>query len=250
MKDEILEHELLQDYYTTEQAKVLQLKWSNIKNKLEKEKKQGISLKKIKYIAGVDISFTKEKNPKWGIACAVLWDYKKNILIEHKFAEGRLNFPYQAGFLGFRENRLIAKAILELQTKPDIIMCDGHGIIHPRNFGEAVHLGIALDIPSFGVAKNPFIGYTNFSELIRKKGEKTPVWSEKPDKKSKISPKIIGNTLCVTDNCKPVFISEGYLISLDNAIKIALDTSIDHRQPEPVFLADHLSREKIKNFIQ
>ena len=243
MRDAVLEHELLQDHYTIEQAEALQIKWLN---KVENEEEILLKIENVNYIAGVDIYFPKTANPKWGLACAVLWDYKENKLMKYEFVKGNLNFPYAPGFLGFRENKLIARAILKLPQKPDVIMCDGHGIIHPKRFGEAVHLGVALNIPSFGVAKNPFIGNSDWSSLTRKKGEKTPVWISELENENLNDQETLGVAICVTDNCKPIFISTGFRISLEMAVKIALDTSIEHRQPEPIFHADNLSREMFK----
>lgn len=238
-----LEHELLQDHYTIEEAEALQIKWVK---EAKKEELNCINIENIKTIAGVDISFPKNNRHEWGLACAVLWDYEKNKMVTHEIVEGNLNFPYTPGFLGFRESKLMARAILNLPKKPDVIMCDGHGIIHPRRFGEAVQLGLALDIPSFGVAKNPFIGTSDWPSIVRKKGKKTPVWIEKVKNESQYNRDMLGTAICLTDNCKPVFISIGYRIALEIAIKLALDTSINHRQPEPVYYADSLSREELE----
>jgi deoxyribonuclease V len=246
MKDTVLEHELLQDHYTIEQAEALQITWLK---EAEKEKLETINIANIKFIAGVDISFPKSNDPKWGIACAVLWDYQTNKIITHEFVKGVLNFSYTPGFLGFRENKLIAQAILNLPKKPDVIMCDGHGNIHPRRFGEAMHLGLALKIPSFGVAKNPFIGNSDWKLLSRTKGEKTPVWISKVENEPQSDREILGTAICVTDNFKPVFVSIGYRMSLEIALKLALDTSINHRQPEPIFHADNLSRKELKKLV-
>ncbi|MBD3351124.1 MAG: endonuclease V, partial [Candidatus Lokiarchaeota archaeon] len=112
-----------------------------------------------------------------------------------------------------------------------------HGINHPSKFGEATHIGFALDIPSIGVAKNPFYGISDYKKINRKKGEKTPI------KKNK---QTLGYAIVVTDNCKPVFTSVGYNVNLSTALKVVLRSSIDHRQPEPLFLADHYSRAKLK----
>ncbi len=240
----VLEHELLQDHYTIEEAEALQIKWVK---KLEKEEYKSIKIENINSIVGVDISFPKIDDPKWGLACAVLWDYQINKMITHETIKGDLNFPYIPGFLGFRESKLIAQAILKLPELPDVIICDGHGRIHPRRFGEAVHLGLVLDIPSFGVAKKPFIGNSDWSSIPRKRGEKTPVWINKVENDPHSEREILGTAICLADNCKPIFISTGYRISLEIALKLALDTSKSHRQPEPLLYADILSREELIN---
>ena len=129
-------------------------------------------------------------------------------------------------------------------------MCDGHGKIHPRRFGEAVHLGFALSIPTVGVAKNPFVGYSNWNEIKRFKGNKTPVWAKEPGfATDKLSNELLGYAVCLKNNSKPIFISKGYKINLDMAVAICLATTKDHRQPEPLFLADHLSRIKAQECI-
>ncbi|MFX1397331.1 MAG: endonuclease V [Promethearchaeota archaeon] len=241
----VLNHELLRDDYTIEEATALQDKWRVHKEKMELTESHFVEITDINLIAGVDISFPKELEPKWGIACAVLWDYEKKEMTAHEFIKGSLHFPYKAGYLGFRENRLIAESILNLPQKPDLIMCDGHGLIHPRCFGEAVHLGLALDIPSFGVAKNPFIGRSSWKDLDRKKGERTFVLAENESELEEAGDNVLGEAICLTDNCKPVFLSVGYKITLKVATEIALNCSTIHRQPEPILLADNLSQQEL-----
>jgi len=245
LNKEILNHPLLQDDYSIEQAEALQLEWVQKLPLMEKEFDLKLIMHDIKWIVAVDISFPKMKDPVWGIACAVLWDLENNQEGDNELVKGDLNFQYTPGFLGFRESKLIARAILNLPQKPDVIMCDGHGIAHPRRFGEAVHLGLALKIPSFGVAKNPFFGRSDWKALQRKKGKMTPIWSKENDKITSETREIIGQSTCLADDRKPVFISRGFAFSLDGAIKISLETTFEHRQPEPLYLADHISREKL-----
>lgn len=244
MHEKILIHPLLQDNYSIDQAEALQLEWVQKLDKMEKNPNLKLNMDDLRWVAAVDISFPKIKNPNWGLACAVLWDYKTNQKVSHELVKGGLNFQYIPGFLGFRENKLIAQAVLKLPEKPDVIICDGHGIAHPRKFGEAVHLGIALKIPSFGVAKNPFYGRSNWKNLQRKKGNMTSILSDEHNQIFNNPQEIIGRSICLADDRKPVFISKGFAISLEDAVKISLDTTFEHRQPEPLFLADHISREK------
>ncbi|TFG04789.1 MAG: endonuclease V [Promethearchaeota archaeon] len=234
-------HELLSDKLTFEEARALQDKYSQ-KLKNQKSRLDLKSLKKLKWIAGVDISYFSKENHEYGVSCAVSWDLIENKKKSHAFHVDKIRFPYKAGFLGFRECRLLAHAITKLNEKPDVILCDGHGLIHPRRFGEAVQLGVALDIPTIGIAKNPFIGYFNFKDLTRSKGEKTPVWSSSSSKEREL----LGYAVCLNFGMKPIFISIGFKINIDLALKIALKTSLNHRQPEPLYLAHRLSKERIK----
>jgi len=237
-----MQHELLQTSISLKEAEAIQEKYSH---KLITLKPDVIKYHRIKRVAGVDVSYYIEGNEEWGIACAVLWNLQSNIMEHHSFNRGVIEFPYEPGFLGFRECNLLAKAIEILPKTPDIIMCDGHGIIHPKRFGEAVQLGLSLNIPTFGVAKNPFIGYSDWKKLKRKKSNRTPVWALKPQKLMEITPELLGCAVCLNDDMKPLFISVGYMITLDVAVKIAVRATVNHRQPEPLFLADYLSRKKI-----
>ncbi|MHA1729159.1 MAG: endonuclease V, partial [Promethearchaeota archaeon] len=193
----------------------------------------------IKFVAGVDISYPTEENPKRGIACAVLMDIKKSTEIEKAFYEGQIEFPYVPGLLAFREAPLLAKAIFKLKKQPDLIMCDGHGYAHPKRFGEAVHLGITLRIPSLGVAKNPYFGNIkiDWKSLKREKDNCAEITD---------GDELIGYITVLKDGSKPVFISKGYGIELELAVDMAQRTSKNHRQPEPLFLAHYYSKQKLK----
>ncbi len=240
-------YELLQKDFSSDEAEALQKKYSLIFKKKNQKSVINTKIKDIEWVVGVDISYYNKENEEWGVSCAVLWNLTNNKMENHCLAEGIIKFPYKTGFLGFRECNLLAQAINKLSKTPDIIMCDGHGIIHPKRFGEAVQLGLALDVPTFGVAKNPFIGYSEWKTLKREKGKKVPVWAYDPKKATDSPQEIIGNAVCLNDSMKPIFISVGYKTILDLSIKVALKTTRNHRQPEPLYLADYFSRQKIKD---
>jgi deoxyribonuclease V len=233
--------ELLKDDYSLEQAEAIQIKYKNLINKFSKAN-EITKIEKINTIVGVDISYYTKGNDEYGIACAVSWNLKKKSKENHICVKDRIKFPYKSGFLGFRECRLLAKAISTLPNKPDLLMCDGHGKIHPRRFGEALHLGFALDISSIGIAKNPYIGYSDWQKIEKIKGNKTPIWEKNPE--FNVDNELLGYAICLNDGSKPLFISEGYKITLNIALEVCLDTTIRHRQPEVLYLADLLSRKE------
>ncbi|MFX1374388.1 MAG: endonuclease V [Promethearchaeota archaeon] len=237
--------ELLRDDYSIEQAISLQIKYQKLSNQIPTQNYlKGIE--SINTIVGVDISYFKKDNSEYGVACAVNWDLKQKSLKSRYLVKDRIHFPYVAGLLGFRECKLLAKAISKCPETPDLLMCDGHGIIHPRKFGEATHLGLALDIPSIGIAKNPFIGFYDRNKVATLEGEKTPIYENDPSKHTfgKIN-ELLGYLVCLNNGSKPVYISSGYKISLGIALKVSLISTIGHRQPEPIYLADKISREDI-----
>lgn len=240
--------ELLRDDYSFEQAKSIQVKYQNL-IKLLPENNFISSIEAINTIVGVDISYYKKENFEYGVACAVVWNLEHKREESHYLSSDRIKIPYKPGFLGFRECKILAQVISKLPNKPDLIMCDGHGRIHPRRFGEAVHLGYALNIPSIGIAKNPFIGYSEWHKIEKNKGNSAPIWAEDPKIITKKQQnELLGYAVCLNDDSKLVFISEGYKTNLNIALKVCLGTTIGHRQPEPLYLADFLSRKEVKNY--
>ncbi|UYP47530.1 Endonuclease V [Candidatus Lokiarchaeum ossiferum] len=247
-KHHILKHDLMRTDLTEKEALSLQNKWRIFYQNANQKKLQIEDLDALRYVAGVDISFPPDKHPTWGIACVTLWDLQEGKLIEATFHQENLLFPYIPGFLGFRECLPIAQAILKLHRKPQIIICDGHGLIHPLQFGEAIQLGVVFDIPTFGAAKTPFVGTSSWKELTRQRGEKTPVYENELDPNREEN-KILGYAICAANERKPIFISEGYRVDIELAIRLTLKSTSDHRQPDPVFQADQLSREKIRTIL-
>jgi len=239
--------ELLDDQYSTEEAKEIQLKYLS---KIQKEAPSKLTLSdvnNINHLVGVDISYYYRDNHEFGVAGAILWDLEQKKVVEKHFTKGRIYFPYNAGFLGFRECKLLAKALVKFQEKFQIVLCDGHGKIHPRRFGEAVQLGVALDIPTVGVAKSPYIGYSDWENLKRSKGNKTPVWNYNPKNKVSKEQELLGYAICLKDGSRPVFVSEGYKVDIELALEIVIKISFkNHRLPEPLYLADRFSKEEIK----
>ncbi len=94
----------------------------------------------------------------WGVGVACVWDVGESRVVEARGVEGSVDVPYVPGLLGFREGPLLVEAAQGLRTRPDVFLVDGHGRIHPRRFGLACHVGLALGRPTIGVAKSPFFG--------------------------------------------------------------------------------------------
>jgi deoxyribonuclease V len=180
-----------------------------------------------RFIAGIDVSTQKSRG--LGTAAVVILEYPSLEMVETEVIQGNIDFPYIPGLLSFRESPLILKACEQLTHTPDLIMIDGQGIAHPRRLGIASHLGLFFDIPTIGCAKSrlcgafqiPAIGPGNFEELTDNN-------------------ETIGVVLRTKYNTKPVFISIGNKIAIEDAIYWVMRCCRGYRLPEPIRFA-HLA---------
>jgi hypothetical protein len=102
-------------------------------------------------IAGVDVGFDREQQlSRAGVA---VLHFPSLELQEEITANDAIRFPYFPGLLSFREIPVILKALAQLTQIPDLLLCDGQGIAHPRRLGIASHLGVITGLPTIGVAK-------------------------------------------------------------------------------------------------
>ena len=184
--------------------------------------------KDVKKIAGVDASYSKRDQTMW--AAVVVMDMQSLQTIEKGWYKEVVRYPYIPGLLSFREIPTILKALKDLKDEPDLILCDGQGIAHPRRMGIAAHLGLILDIPTIGCAKNLLIG--NSKAPPDRKGSFTYIRYKK---------EIVGASLRTREGVKPVYISPGYGIDLEGSISIIMRCITKYRLPEPIREAHRLS---------
>lgn len=189
--------------------------------------------KKIDCIAGTDLAY--EKSRRLGFCTIILFSYPSLKIIETYFSHDTVEFPYIPGLLTFREGPLFLKTFIKIKAKPDVIIFDGQGIAHPRKLGIATHMGLFLNIPTIGCAKSKLYG--SYDEPGIGKGEESLLY----DKNN--SP--IGTVLRTRKNVKPVFISPGYKIGIEESKEIIMNCAIKYRIPEPVRIA-HIEVEKYK----
>ena len=107
-------------------------------------------------VAAADVSYNKYS--EWLYAAVVVLRAGTLELIERVGVAGEARFPYVPGLLSFREAPPVLEAFRRLQTVPDVILCDGQGIAHPRRIGLASHLGLWLERPTIGSAKSRLWG--------------------------------------------------------------------------------------------
>jgi len=184
----------------------------------------------IRYVAGVDVGFVNKETTR---AAIVVLDYPQLCVHETSLGYTPILFPYIPGYLSFREIPAILKALQQLKTLPDLILCDGQGIAHPRRLGIASHLGVLTGLPSIGIAKTRYIG--DYQEPKQAKGAWSPLVHEQ---------KIIGAVLRSRVNVKPLFVSTGHRVSLETVISLTMSCVTRYRLPEPTRLADKLASRK------
>lgn len=150
--------------------------------------------------------------------------------VEQAMARQPTRFPYVPGYLSFREAPAVLAALKQLRQPPDLLLCDGQGLAHPRRFGLACHLGLLLDIPSIGVAKSRLIG--THAEVPEAKGD----WAALED-----HGEIIGAVLRTRAGAKPVYVSVGHRVSLATAIDYVMRCTTRYRLPETTRHAHRLA---------
>ncbi|MCS7258302.1 MAG: deoxyribonuclease V [candidate division WOR-3 bacterium] len=179
-------------------------------------------LEEVKVVAGADCSFDE----KYVYACIVVMKIDDFSVIDFALAKELVTFPYIPTFLSFREEKAIIKSFYKLKVKPDILFCDGQGIAHPRKAGLACAVGVELDIPTVGVAKNKLCG--TFKKPTNTRGSFSYLYyrGEK-----------IGIVLRSRSGVKPIFVSPGHKISLERTREIVVKTITRYRIPEPLRIA-------------
>ncbi len=187
--------------------------------------------KEPRFVSGVDIGYDTSR--KRGVAVIVTLDYKNMKVVDTACAVGDVTLAYRPGFLAFRELPLFLKAWKKLETETNLLFFDGHGRIHSRRMGLATHAGFFVDRPTIGIAKNPFFG--RYEEPENVPGSYRYVY----DGEEKI-----GAVLRTKMNTKPVFVSAGNHITLEDSLRITLHfVDGKYRIPMPTRLADSCARE-------
>jgi deoxyribonuclease V len=219
-------------------------------------RKSEVRADRVRLVAGCDLAFRLPGRRSWergtgrAIAGVVVFTFPELLEVERVSIEQPLTFPYVPGLLSFREVPALLAAFARLRSTPDLIFCDGHGYAHPRRFGLASHLGMLLDTPTIGCAKSILIGE------YREPGAKAGAWSPllaplkkeaRSSGKSVARREVIGAVLRTRARVKPIFVSQGYRITLARAIELTLAACDGFRIPRPTREADHFVEDVKRN---
>lgn len=182
----------------------------------------------VRRVAGVDVGF-----PGGGqiarAAVAVL-SFPDLQPVDQALAQLPVEFPYIPGLLSFRELPPVLAALARLAQLPDLLLVDGQGLAHPRRFGIACHLGVLTGLPSIGVAKTRLVGAHD------------PV----PDRRGAWVPlrdrgEVIGAVLRSRAGVRPIYVSVGHRISLENAVGLVMACTTRYRLPQTTRVAHALA---------
>ncbi len=182
--------------------------------------KRGVLPRRIRFIAGLDSAYDETNI----FSAAAVVDFEEMRVMELTGVTGDLVFPYCPGFLAFREAPSLITTARKLKSEIDVFIVDGHGYAHPRRFGLACHIGLALDAPVIGVAKSLLTGSIKQCRIVD--GNET-----------------VG-AVVRSPTGKNRYVSVGHRISLKDATRIVTQC-MRNSNPEPIRYA-HVEANRLK----
>ncbi|KAF9161834.1 hypothetical protein DFQ26_004116 [Actinomortierella ambigua] len=219
----------------------------------------------LQYVGGVDLSFIVGNNED-AIASLIVLSFPDFKVVYEDHVKVKLTLPYIAGFLAFREVDPLLSLIQSLQAKrpelvPQVILVDGCGILHPRGFGLASHLGLVSGIPTVGCSKNYLVIGGDGPLLATKPTDlKTMFHNHIEDESTKgvmylqgqVTGKVYGAALAAQTKSgghkNAIFVSIGHRVSLETSLALVRACSL-YRVPEPIRQADLKSRSEIRKWV-
>ena len=184
--------------------------------------------REVRRVAGLDVSF--DDATSLCHAAVVIMEGDPPGVVEQVSATRPITFPYITGLLSFREIPALLACLEQIEREPDLLLCDGQGIAHPRGIGLASHLGLVLGKPSVGCAKTRLLG--TFQEPSSGRGGTVPLLHQGRE---------VGAVVRTRDRVKPLFVSPGHLVTIGDAVRLTLAWTTRYRLPEPCRLAHHLA---------
>lgn len=184
----------------------------------------------VRHVAGLDVAYADDDRV---VGAVVVLDATTLETVDAAVVAGVADFPYVPGLFAFRELPTLLAALDRLTVRPDLLVCDGQGLAHPRRFGLACHIGVLTDLPSVGVAKTPMGAF-------EMPADERGAWTDLVD-----GGEVVGRALRTRAGVKPVFVSVGHRIDLDRACAEVLRLC-EVRLPETTRRADALGRAHLR----
>jgi deoxyribonuclease V len=180
---------------------------------------------KFEYVCGIDISYVKNT----ARCSALIMKRHSWQMIEVVNQSIRTKQPYIPGLLMIREAKPVLATLKLLKKDFDLLLIDGHGLLHPRRCGLACYIGIVINKPTIGVGKHLLCGSVREDQFIEDRGQ------------------IIGFKISNSRNDKrSVYVSVGNLITLVTSIRMVQELTKEGQWiPEPLRMADINSKNKL-----
>lgn len=199
-------------------------------------------------VAGVDQAFVDDQ------AVSAIIVTQGGAVVERVSAVVETEIPYIPGLLSFREGGAILAAFEALDTEPDLALVDGSGRIHYREAGLATHMGLMLDLPMIGVAKNLLCG-----SPVKSLDETFPVGTRIPieaDDRVETAEfgTVIGHALQTRQfdsgdrYVNPLYVSPGHRFGTETAADVVEGCCAGYKLPEPTRMADRYADEAKAEF--
>jgi len=184
----------------------------------------------ITLVAGADVGYSNRYQA--AVAALATYTYPSLEFRELVQFSGEIAYPYRPGLLSFRELPMLLEAFQRLQGQPDVVLCDGQGIAHPRRLGLASHLGLWLDLPTVGCAKTRLVGA--HGKVGPKKGQYRSLMHRH---------ELVGVVLRTRTEVKPLYVSPGHLADFESSRRLVMRCCSKYRLPEPIRQA-HLAVQR------
>lgn len=192
-------------------------------------------------LVGVDQAFLDDR----GVSAIVA--LRDGEVVERVHATAPLEIPYVPGLLSFREGTSILAAFEVLDVDPDLAYFDGSGRIHFRQAGLATHVGVVLDLPAVGVAKNLLCGRPRGSVENLPEGARVAV--EANGDVDAPEGAVVGYAYqsrqydSPNRHVNPLYVSPGHRVSAETAVDLVERCCAGYKLPEPTRLADAYADE-------
>jgi deoxyribonuclease V len=183
-------------------------------------------------VLGIESAFKESSQTVY--CAAVLLRYPGFTEIERSLVSGEIPFPPNPEIASFREGRVIARALEQIDAQPDLLMVHGEGISAISGIGIATHLGIIYDIPSIGCSR-------------RKPSAKKPRVGRPKNSQAKVirDGKEIAIALRSKLGVKSIYVSPGHHLGLDDSVQFVKHMMRGFRTPEPIRVA-HLLATRLR----
>jgi deoxyribonuclease V len=181
--------------------------------------------RELRRVAGVDVSYDDDRY------VSVLVTMQEGCIPDIKVRSGLSREAYTPTLFFLKEGPIISQLVY--QEPIDLLFVNGHGICHPYSFGLATVVGLTHGLPTIGFAR----------KLIR--GNYLEVEGGKPDI-SFVAQKglIVAAAVRTKERKRPVYVSQGFGISLGRTLEEYMKWSQHGKVPEPLRLAHlHAHRE-------